>query len=55
VALLISAGLADQGFLTRKGTPYSAAAVKKMLGEGGSKSRALKHTDAKGRRLLWPE
>jgi general stress protein YciG len=27
------------------------------LGEGGSKSRALKHTDAKGRRLrlLWPE
>ena len=26
-----------------------------MLGEGGSKSRALKHTNAKGRRLLWPD
>jgi DNA invertase Pin-like site-specific DNA recombinase len=51
----IAAALADQGFLTRKGTPYSAAAVKKMLGEGGSKSRALTHHDAKGRRLLWPE
>jgi hypothetical protein len=26
-----------------------------MLGESGSKSRALTQYDAKGRRLLWPE
>jgi len=29
--------------------------IKRMLGEGGSKSRALTHYDTKGRRLLWPE
>ena len=50
----ISATLAEQGFVP-SGREYSATAVKGMLGEGGSKSRALKHTDAKGRRLLWPE
>ena len=37
------------------GKHYSATSVKRMLGEEGSKSRALKHVDAKGRRLLWPE
>jgi len=47
--------LAEQGFVTPSGRPYAATAVKGMLGEGGSKSRALKHTDAKGRRLLWAE
>jgi len=41
--------------VTPSGRPYAATAVKGMLGEGGSKSRALKHTDAKGRRLLWAE
>jgi DNA invertase Pin-like site-specific DNA recombinase len=51
----IAAGLAEQGFVTRTGTHYTAASVKRMLGEGGSKSRALMHHDAKGRRLLWPE
>jgi DNA invertase Pin-like site-specific DNA recombinase len=51
----IAAELEAQGFKTRKGTRYSADAVKRMLGEEGSKSRALTHTDAKGRRLLWPE
>jgi DNA invertase Pin-like site-specific DNA recombinase len=51
----ISAALAEQGYLTPAGKAYSASAVKRMLGEGGSKSRALKHVDAKGRRLLWPE
>ena len=51
----IAAELEANGFLTRKGTRYSADAVKRMLGEGGSKSRALTHHDAKGRRLLWPE
>jgi hypothetical protein len=29
--------------------------LKRMLGEGGSRSRALTHHDAKGNRLLWPE
>jgi len=51
----ISAALAEQGFVTPSGRPYAATAVQGMLGEGGSKSRALTHTDAKGRRLLWPE
>ena len=51
----IAAGLAEQGFVTRVGTHYTAASVKRMLGEGGSKSRALTHHDANGRRLLWPE
>jgi DNA invertase Pin-like site-specific DNA recombinase len=51
----ISAGLAEQGFVTPSGREYSATAVKRMLGEGGSKSRAMKHFDAKGRRLLWAE
>ena len=52
----IASGLAEKGFMTRKGgKPYSATAIKRMLGEGGSKSRALAHYDAKGRRLLWPE
>jgi hypothetical protein len=48
----IAAGLVDRGFMTPAGREYSATAVKRMLGEGGSKSRALKHVDAKGRRLL---
>jgi DNA invertase Pin-like site-specific DNA recombinase len=51
----IAAGLAEQGFVTPAGKHYSATSVKRMLGEGGSKSRALTHHDAKGRRLLWPE
>jgi DNA invertase Pin-like site-specific DNA recombinase len=51
----IAAELEAKGFKTRKGTRYSADAVKRMLGAGGSKSRALTHRDAKGRRLLWPE
>ena len=52
----IAAALAEQGFVTPSGKEYSATAVKSMLAsEGGSKSRALNHTDAKGRRLLWPE
>jgi DNA invertase Pin-like site-specific DNA recombinase len=51
----IAAGLVDRGFVTPAGREYSASAVKRMLGEGGSKSWALKHVDAKGRRLLWPE
>jgi hypothetical protein len=42
--------------MTPSGREYSASAVKGMLaGEGCSKSRALKHFDAKGRRLLWAE
>ena len=49
--LKISAALAGQGFTTPSGKPYSASAVKGMLA-GGSKSRALKRTDAKGRRIL---
>jgi DNA invertase Pin-like site-specific DNA recombinase len=51
----IAAALADQGFTTPTGMHYSATSVKRMLGEGGSKSRALTHHDAKGRRLLWRE
>ena len=51
----IAAGLAEQGFVTRTGAAYSATSIKRMLGEGGSKSRALTHYDTKGRRLLWPE
>jgi hypothetical protein len=51
----IAAELEAQDFKTRKGTRYTAASVKRMLGEDGSKSRALTHYDAKGRRLLWPE
>jgi DNA invertase Pin-like site-specific DNA recombinase len=51
----IAAALADQGFTTPNGREYSASEVKRMLGVNGSKSRALTHTDAKGRRLLWPE
>ncbi len=48
----ISAALAGQGFVTPSGREYSAAAVKTMLAGEGSKSRALKRTDAKGRRIL---
>jgi hypothetical protein len=51
----IAAGLAEQGFVTRTGAAYFAPSIKRMLGEGGSKSRALTHHDAKGHRLLWPE
>lgn len=40
--LKISAALAEQGFMTPKGKPYSASAVKGMLGPDGSKSRFLK-------------
>jgi hypothetical protein len=43
---------AGQGFVTPSGAHYSATSIKRMLGEGGSKSRALTHLDAKGRRLL---
>ena len=51
----IAVALAEQGFVTPNGKNYSASAVTGLLGEAGSKSRALKHVDAKGRRLLWPE
>jgi DNA invertase Pin-like site-specific DNA recombinase len=51
----IAAALAEQGFVTPSGRAYAATAVKGMLASEGSKSRALKHVDAKGRRLLWPE
>jgi len=52
----IAAALAEQGFVTISGKEHAPAAVKSLLaGEGGSKSRALTHHDAKGRRLLWPE
>ena len=51
----IAAELEAKGFVTRKGTAYNATSIKRMLGEDGSKSRALTHYDAKGRRLLWPE
>ena len=51
----IAAALADQGFVTPNGKNYSASAVKGMLASEGSKSRALKHVDAKGRRLLWAD
>ena len=51
----IAVALADRGFVTPAGKHYSATSVKRMLGDQGSKSRALKHTDAKGRRLLWPD
>ena len=51
----IGAALAEQGFVTPAGREYSATSVKRMLGESGSKSRALNHFDAKGRRLLWAE
>jgi hypothetical protein len=44
----IAAGLAGQGFVTPSGAHYSATSIKRMLGEGGSKSRALTHYDAKG-------
>ena len=51
----IAAGLAEQGFVMRTGAAYSATSIKRMLDEGGSKSRALTHHDAKDCRLLWPE
>ena len=51
----IASGLAEQGHVTQMGTHYTATSIKRMLGENGSKSRALTHTDAKGRRLLWAE
>ena len=48
----IAAALAEQGFVTPSGREYSASAVQSMLTGEGSKSRALKRTDAKGRRIL---
>jgi recombinase len=45
----IAAALAEQGFVTPAGREYPATSVKRMLGEGGSKSRAQKHFDAEGR------
>jgi hypothetical protein len=51
----ISAALAEQGFLSASGRTHSPSAIKSMLGEGGLKSRALTHHDAKGRRLFWAE
>jgi DNA invertase Pin-like site-specific DNA recombinase len=47
----IAEGLAEKGFITPNGKHYSASAVKGML-VGESKSRALKRTDPKGRRIL---
>jgi DNA invertase Pin-like site-specific DNA recombinase len=49
----IAAALAEQGFVTRTGAAYSATSIKRMLGEDGSKSRALTHHGAN--RLLWLE
>lgn len=51
----IADALAEQGFVTASGRTHSPSAIKSMLGATGSKSRALKHFDAKGRRLLWAE
>jgi hypothetical protein len=34
--------------VTPAGKYYSTTSIKRMLGEGGSKSRALMHHDAKG-------
>ena len=47
----ISDALAAQGFTTPSGRNYAPTAVKGML-KGELKSRALKRTDAKGRRIL---
>ncbi len=41
-----SSGSAEQGFVTPAGKHYSATSLKRILGEGGSKSRALKHVVA---------
>ncbi len=49
---MIAAALAEQGFKTPSGKEYSASAVSGMFGSEESKSRALKRTDAKGRRVL---
>ena len=51
----IAESLEAQGFTTPAGKPYSASAVKGMLGDDGSKSRALKRADAKRRRILMGE
>ena len=47
----IADALAEQGFVTPSGKVYAPSAIKGMLA-GESKSRALKRTDAKGRRIL---
>jgi len=47
----IAAALAERGFVTPSGKVYAPSAIKGMLA-GESKSRALKRTDAKGRRIL---
>ncbi len=46
----IAEALEAQGFMTPNGVRYSASSVKGML--AGSKSRALKRSDPKGRRVL---
>jgi hypothetical protein len=46
----IAAALAEQGFVTPSGKTYAQSAVKGMLA-GELKGRALKRTDAKGRRI----
>ena len=48
----IADALEDEGFMTPLGKEYSASAIKGMFGGEGSKSRALKRADAKGRRIL---
>ena len=48
----ISAAFAEQGFVTPSSRTYSARAVQSMLSGEGSRSQALKRTDAKGRRIL---
>jgi len=45
----IAAALAEQGFVTPSGKTYAQSAAKGML--AGVKGRALKRTDAKGRRI----
>ena len=47
----IADALAEQGFVTPSGKVYAPSAIKGMLA-GELKSRALKRTDAKGRRIL---
>ena len=44
----IADALAEQGFVTPSGKVYAPSAVKGMLVSEGSKSHALKRTDAKG-------
>jgi hypothetical protein len=45
----------DPAIISFRATIYQHRSEVDAAGEGGSKSRALTHRDAKGRRLLWLE